>query len=270
MRSGVAVGRWVAVLIASLLMLLVGPAASASGDARVRFVQAIPGADDLHVEATAGGITQRIARGVGFGEVGRYQAVPAGEVEFDLLEPDGRRITGTRERLRNRTHYTVVAKHDKPLVVLRDGSAEGGTARLRVMNAAPELGAVDVRLGDQRVAKGIALGDLSGYTAVGPGAYALHVANPADGSTIVSRGAVTLTAGTSSTAFVVGTRGEPVDVIVAGDRTAAPRGAPATGLGGLADEDSKLLLALLAGLLAALGGAAAYLALSARARRGAP
>ena len=77
-----------------------------------------------------------------------------------------------------------------------------------------------------------------------------------------------LTAGTSSTAFVIGSAGEPVQVIVASDRVAAPRGAPATGLGGLAGEDSNLVLALIAGLLAALVGAAFYVALTARSRRG--
>jgi hypothetical protein len=268
MRSGVAGGRWVVALIASILMLLVGPAASAIGDAKVRLVHTVPGAEDVQVEATADGITQRIGRGVGFGEVGGYEDVPSGAVKFDLLDADGRPVTGAREELKNRAHYSVVAMRNKPLMVLRDGRAEGGTSRLRVVQAAPELGMVDVMAGDEAVADGIAYGDTSAYTGLGPGAYSLRVANPADGSTIASRGAVTLTAGSASTAFVVGTAGEPVGVVVAGDRSAAPRGAPATGLGGLADGDSHLPLALLAGFLAALAGAAAYMALTARSRRG--
>lgn len=268
MRSGVAADRWVAGLIASILMLLAGPAASAWGDAKVRFVQAIPGANAPQLHATAGEISQRIGRGLGFGEVGRYEAVPAGKITFELVQRDGRPVSGTDEQLRNRAHYTVVAMRDKRPVVLQEGRAEGGTSRLRVVQAAPELGGVDVLLGDQRVAEGIGYGDVSGYTSVGPGAYALQVKSPENGSTIASRGAVTLTAGTSSTAFVIGSAGEPVDAVVASDRAAAPRGAPATGLGGLADEDSKLLLALLAGFLAALAGAAGYVALTARSRRG--
>ena len=237
-------------------------------DAKVRFVHTVPGAEDVQVEATADGITQRIGRGVGFGEVGRYEDVPAGAVKFDLLDANGKPITGAREQLRNGAHYSVVAMRNKPLMVLRDGRADGGTSRVRVVQAAPELGAVDVMAGDEAVAEGIAYGDTSAYTGLGPGAYSLRVTNPADGSTIASRGAVTLTAGSASTAFVVGTSGEPVSVVVAGDRSAAPRGAPATGLGGLADGDSHLLLALLAGFLAALAGAAAYVALTARSRRG--
>jgi uncharacterized protein DUF4397 len=238
------------------------------GDAKVRFVHTVPGAEDVQVEATADGITQRIGRGVGFGEIGKYEDVPAGAVKFDLLDANGKSITGAREELRNGGHYSVVAMQNKPLMVLRDGRAKGGTSRMRVVEAAPELGAVDVMAGDESVADGIAYGDVSAYTGLGPGAYSLRVTNPADGSTIASRGAVTLTAGSASTVFVVGTAGEPVGVVVAGDRSAAPRGAPATGLGGLADDDSPLLLALVAGFLAALAGAAAYVALTARSRRG--
>ena len=248
-------------------MLLAGPAASAWADGKVRFVQAIPGVKGLRVEATAGGITQRIGRGVGFGEVGKYEQVPAGDVKFELLEADGQPVTGASQRVRNRGNYTVVAM-DERLLVLTDGRARGGTSRMRVVNAAPELGRVDVLLGEEPVAEGVGFADASGYTGVGPGAYGLRVTSPADGSTIASQGAVTLTAGTSSTAFVVGSAGEPVEAVVAADRMAAPRGAPATGLGGLADEDSQLVLALLAGFLAALAGAAAYVALTARSRRG--
>jgi hypothetical protein len=245
-----------------------GPAAPAWGDAKVRFVQTISGPDAPQLHATAGEISQRIGRGLGFGEVGRYEAVPAGKVTFELVEPNGRPVSGADEQLRNRAHYTVVGMRDKRPLVLEEGRAEGGTSRLRVVQAAPELGSVDVLLGAERVANGVGYGMVSGYTGVGPGAYALEVKSPQNGSTIASQGAVTLTAGTSSTAFVIGSAGEPVETVVASDRMAAPRGAPATGLGGLADEDSHLLLALIAGFLAALAGAAGYVALTARSRRG--
>jgi hypothetical protein len=251
-------------------MLLVGPAASAQGAAKVRFVQAIPGPGEVTLEATAGGITERIGSLVGFGKVSRYVNVPAGEVTFELHRdpaPDT-----AKETLRNGAHYTVAAlsRADQPLLVLQDGDAARGKARLRVVHAAAELGRVDVQLGDRTVADGVGSGAATGYTTVEPGAYALNVTRPGGGSPIAARGAVPLTAGTSATAFVVGTGGEPVQVVVASDRMAAPRGAPATGLGGLAGEDSDTLLALIAGFLAALAGAVAYVALTARSRRGGP
>ena len=261
-------GRWVPALIASILMLLVGPAASAWGDAKVRFVQTVPGAGALELHATEGGISQRVGRRLGFGQIGSYEDVPAGEVEFEIREAGGRPVTATRERLANGGRYTVVAVVDKSPVVLRDGRAEGGQSHLRVMHAAPELGRVDVRLGELPVANDLGMGDVTGYKDVGPGAYALSVTRPDGGSPISLEGAVTLTAGTSSTAFVIGTGGEPVQTIVASDRAAAPRGAPATGFGGLAGEDPEVLLALLAGLLGALAGGVIYMALTARSRGG--
>ena len=261
-------GRWVAALIASLLMLLVPAAASAKDDAKVRFVQTVPAPGALELHATEGGISARVGHPLGFSRVGNYEAVPAGNVTFELREPGGGPIAQAHEQLGAGAHYTVVAMSNKQLMVLQDGRAEGGTSRMRVLNTAPELGAVDVKLGDQTIAKAIDFGDVSPSTKVGPGAYVLTVANPKDGSMLATRGAVTLTAGTSSTAFVVGTAGEPIDVLVAEDRAAAPKGAPQTGLGGLAGGGSPVLLALLAGFLAALAGAAAYLALTTRSRRG--
>jgi hypothetical protein len=261
MRSGVAVGRWVAALIASILMLLVGPAASALGAANVRFVHAVPGSGAAQLQATAGGKTRDVAGRVGFGEVGRYGRVPARKVTFKL---SGGGAKGAA-KLRNGAHYTVLAA-GRDLKVLPDGRARGGAARLRVVQAAPELGTVEIRLGDRRVAKLFGFEDVARYRSVDPGAYAIRVTRPDDGGTLAARGGVPLTAGTSSTAFVVGTRGEPLRVVVASDRMAAPRGAPATGLGGLADDGSSLWPALLAGLLAALAGAAGYLVLTGRSR----
>jgi hypothetical protein len=249
-------------------MLLVPPAASAKDVAKVRFVQTVPAQGTLELHATEGGISARVGHPLAFGKIGSYEDVPPGNVTFELREPGGGPITEAKEQLKDGAHYTVVAMSKKQLLVLRDGRADGGTSRMRVVDTAPELGAVDVQLGDQTIADGVGFGDVSGYTGVGPGAYALTVTNPSDGSMLATRGAVTLSAGTSSTAFVVGTAGEPIDVLVAGDRMAAPKGAPQTGLGGLADGDSHLLLALLAGFLAALAGAAAYLALTAGSRRG--
>ena len=272
MRPGVAGDRWVPVLIASILMLLAGPAASAWADAKVRFVHAIPGFGPASLSATQGGIDQEIDARARFGEIGSYANVPAGQVTFELGESpaNGPALAEAQAKLRNRGYYTVVGMRDgsERLMVLPEGGAEGGEARMRAVNAAGELGDVDVRLGDLPVAESVGVGDASSYKTVEPGAYAVQVVSPKDGSMIASQGAVTLTAGTSSTAFVIGTGGEPVQTIVAADRTATPRGAIATGLGGLADEDSHLLLALLAGLLAALAGAGIYVALTARWRRG--
>ena len=243
-------------------MLLAGPAASAFGAASVRLVQAMPGTATAQLQA--GG--RAVGGPVAFGEVGGYSSTRAGNVALSLRIPGGRAIT-TRERLTDGGRYTVVAVGgaERRLEVLRDGGARPGTSRLRVVHLAPELGDIEVRLGDRRVAA-LGFDQAAGYRSVDPGAYAVRVTRPGGGSTLAAAGGVPLTAGTSSTAFVVGTGGEPLGVVVAADRAAAPRGAPKTGLGGLADDESPFLLALLAGLLAAAAGAAGYAALTGRSR----
>ena len=262
-------GRWATALIASFLMLLVGPAASASGAAKVRFVNAIPGAaGPAELEAGRGERLRPVGGTVRFGEVGGYASVPAGRVRLSANLSPERGVAGATERLRDGARYTVVALHggSPTLRVLRDGPASPGASRIRVIHAAPELGEAEARVGGRAIGGPLAFGDVAGYERVDPGAYAVSVARPG-GSNLAARGGVPLTAGTSSTAFVVGSAGEPLDVVVAADESAAPRGAPQTGLGGLADDgESTLLLALIAALIAAALGAGGYLAMTGRSR----
>lgn len=267
MRPGRFGGWWAIALVTSLLMLLAGPAASASGAASVRLVHAVPGTGTAQLHAGTGGDRPAVGAAVGFGEVAGYARVPSGPVRFELRGAGGRRLASGSQPLAPRAHYTVVAVGGASprLEVLRDGRARPGASRLRVVHAAPELGDVEVRLGDQRFAT-LGFEDVADYAPVDPGAYAIRVTRPGGGSTLAAQAAVPLTAGTSSTAFVVGTSGEPLGVVVASDRAAAPRGAPQTGLGGLSDDDSPVLLALLAGLLTAAAGAGGYLVLTGRSR----
>ena len=232
-------GRWVPVLIASILMLLVGPAASAWGDAKVRFVQTIPGCRAARAARDRGRDRPEDRAPVGFGEDRQLRGRARRQGRVRAAEPAGaaRRDAASGSRTAPTTRSSPCSDR-APDRCSRTTAPRAAGRSLRVVQAAPELGQVDVRLGDEAVAEGVGFGDVAAYTAVAPGAYALQVTSPKDGSTIASRGAVTLTAGTSSTAFVIGTGGEPVETIVAADRAAAPRGAPATGLGGLADEDS--------------------------------
>ena len=247
-------------------MLLVGPAASALGAAQVRFVHAVPGTGPAQLSVKGGA---SVGGALEFAQVGGYSSVPAGATTFQL-RAGGDSSATAQTRVRNGERYTVIALGGdaEKLRVLRDGPARPNTAQLRVVHAAPELGKVEIRLGDERVATLLGFESVAGYAPVDPGAYAIRVTRPGGGSTLAAKGGVPLTAGTASTAFVVGSGGEPLQVVVAADGSAAPRGAPHTGLGGLSDDGPPLLLALLAGLLAAAAGMAGYLAVTGRARGG--
>ena len=234
-------GRWVPALIASILMLLVGPAASAWGDAKVRFVQTVPGAGALELHATEGGINQRVGRRLGFGADRqlRGRARRRGRVRGPSRPaggPSPRRASELREPARTTPSSPWATR--APLV-LRDGGAEGGQSHLRVVHAAPELGRVDVRLGDAAGRRGRRhRGRAPATRPSAPGAYALSVTRPDGGSPIASRGRRDADRGhvvhRVRDRHAAASRSQ---TIVASDRAAAPRGAPATGLGGLAGED---------------------------------
>jgi hypothetical protein len=167
---------------------------------------------------------------------------------------------------------TVVATQRGKGVALRvlpDGQASGGRVRVRAMNAAPELARTEVRLGRRLVARHLVPGQASNYSMVPPGTYSLKAARPGgDGGALALRSRVSLAAGTSDTAFVVGTAGEPTRFVVAPDAAVTPKHPPGTGLGGLADG-TPWAMALAAAVGAGMLGGLAYLLASWRRRHAA-
>ena len=79
---------------------------------------------------------------------------------------------------------------------------------------------------------------------------------PGTKSALATQKGVTASAGSAATAYAVGSAGEPTRFVVVADSVAAPSGAPATGLGGMAGSDGAPWLAALLAALAAgtLGG----------------
>jgi G6PDH family F420-dependent oxidoreductase len=116
-------------------------------------VQAIAGGGAGQLQASEGGISQRIGRRVGFGEIGGYENVPAGDVAFELRAPSGRALAETRERLRNGAHYTVegarlFTRPETPPAIVMSGlgphaAALAGRVADGYMHVAPEGELVD-------------------------------------------------------------------------------------------------------------------------------
>ena len=132
---------------------------------------------------------------------------------------------------------------------------------MRAIHAAGELGEGDVQLDGQTLASALPPGEASEYLTVDPGSYNMSVTRPDGGGSPLAESQVSLAAGTSSTAIVVGSGGQPVEIVVAEDDVAAPSQGPATGLGGLDDDGPPWAAVLLAALCAgALGGGAYRLA----------
>jgi hypothetical protein len=248
-------------------MVLLLSAGSALASATIRFVHAVPGADaaTLNVSVDGEGVS---GSPVSFGSAGARLEVDAGTAKLTVAPAEGGdAVAESEEDLEDDTSYTVVALpreggDDAQLRIYEDGEPEGGQARLRAIHAAPELGEPDLRAGDRIVAEGLAYADATEYADVPPGTYDLAATRAGgSGGALAEKRGVPLTAGTATTAVIVGSGGEMTRIVTLSDGTAAPAGAPATGLGGLAgdgDEPSRLLVALLFGLTAAAVGAGSW------------
>jgi hypothetical protein len=255
-------------MIVASLMVVAGPAVQASASANVRFVNAVPGSGSVELAVKGG---SPIGGTVSFGKVTPYVDLPSGSHEVSL-KSGSKTLAVTTVDLSDGSHYTVVAMKQGKKDQLRpytDGSPTDAKSRLRLIHAAPELGAPDVRLGNQTVAEKVKYTEATPYLTVSPGTYKLSVTKPGSGSgrPIVEKDGVALSAGTSSTAFLIGSAGEPTSVVVSTDQTSGPSRAPRTGLAPLAGGGRPwatiVSIALLAGLL---GGAVQLLAARRRTR----
>ena len=109
-------------------------------------------------------------------------------------------------------------------------------------------------------------GQASRYFDREPGSYRLTAGKPGGGGMLVSSD-LSLVAGTSATAYVVGSAGERIRFVVLEDAASGPAAGPATGLGGLTRGDRPWLPALLAALLAGGAGGLLYSHVSRRRNR---
>src|SRR3954470_3685242 len=255
--------RFVIGLSLAIVMLVIGPAASALATAKVRLVNARPGSQAGSLKVVQGGAAPPTFGDAAYGQVTPYVKVPAGSAQITisgLSSSTGGPEAQTTEQLEDGKSYTAVAlalgSKAFQIEVYRDGHARGGKARLRVIHAAPELGSPNVRLGERTIAEKLSFKDATPYISVAPGSYALSVVRPGSTSAVFTK-QVSVSAGAATTAILTGSGGAPAMVITATDDTKTPAGAPETGLGGLAGGGGPpWLLAALAALLAgALGGA---------------
>ena len=248
-------------------MLLLVSAGSALASATVRFVHAVPGVEAATLNISVDGAGASSAP-VSFGAAGAPLEIDAGTAKLTVAPAEGGdALAESDAALADDASYTVVAmpREDGEAAQLRvyeDGKPEAGEARLRAIHAAPELGEPDLRAGDRVVAEELAYGDDTEYADVPPGTYDLAVTRAGgSGGALAEKRGVPLTAGTATTAVIAGSGGEMTRIVTLSDGTAAPPGAPATGLGGLAGDDgepSRLLVALLFALAAASVGAAGW------------
>lgn len=249
-------------------MLLLVSAGSALAAASVRFVHAVPGSGPatLTISVDGAGVS---SSPVSFGKVTGPLEVDPGDAKITVATTDGEGSPAEAdETIEDEASYTVVALpkekgDDAELKVFRDDEPRSGQARFRAIHAGPELGEPDVRVGERVVAEKLAYGEATEYAGVPPGTQDVSVTRAGgEGGPIATKPGVELSAGTATTAVVVGSRGEQTKIVTISDGSAAPEGAPATGFGGLAvsggQPPSRLAVALVFALVAAGLGAAGW------------
>jgi hypothetical protein len=256
-------------------MLVAGPAASALGSAKVRIVNAHPGSRAIGLKIIIGTAAPPAIGEAKYGQVTPYANVPAAataRISLSGLPPEASAAAAqTSQPLVDGARYTAVALAKGAvgyeLKLYRDGAARPGTARLRVIHAAAELGSPNVKLGKRTIAEDVGFKAATPYLSVTPGTYSLAVVRPG-GSMPIFQQQVSLSAGAATTAIIAGSGGARERMIMATDDTVTPAGAPETGLGGLSGGSGPpWLLVALAALFAGALGAVAQLSLARRSGR---
>jgi hypothetical protein len=251
-----------------LSMLLLVSAGSAFASASVRFVHAVPGGAPATLKVSVDGPAQSTAP-VSFGAVSQPLEVDPGSATL-TASPAGagaKPLAQADETLKDGRSYVVVALAKESgegteLHVYPGEEADEGKAIVRAIHAAPELGEPDVKVDDRVMAESLEYGEATDYVDVSPGAAEVSVTRAGGkGGALATKPDVPLTAGTATTAVIVGSRGEPTRIVTISESTAAPAGAPATGFGGLAsdDEPPRALVALLFAMVAGSLGAAGWM-----------
>jgi hypothetical protein len=251
--------RLAAALLLACALIISAPAATALATT-IRFMHAVPGAPPVEAVFTHGHTRIVLGRHIAYGEHTGYVTAPAGPGHVTLYA-GGKQVASTPLKLMKRRPHTCIAlaKGMKiRFIHLPDGRPEPGIARFRVFHAASELGAADLKLGRRTVAHDLKYASATPYFTTRAGTYDLAAMRPGGGGAPLLQGKVALAAGTTTTAYVVGSQGRRVRVLLATDDAEAPPGAPGTGLGGLARHQVPWLLVLGAAALAGAAGGALH------------
>jgi Domain of unknown function (DUF4397) len=250
-----------AVVVATGAILLSPAGASAAQpSSHLRFLHAIPGAPAANVVITGGSGVATPLNGTGFGQVSPSVAEPTGSVTV-TVSAGGQKVGSATESLAGGASYTLVAEGTAKaprFKLYRAGRAVPGKASVRAVHAAPEMGTVQMTLGDKPWGS-VGFGQDTGYKTAEPGTYEAKAMMPGDKSPIVDQKGVHVGAGTASTAYAVGSGGQRTRFVLVQDAVAAPSGAPETGLGGMSSSDgTPWIAALLAALGAGVAGGLLY------------
>jgi hypothetical protein len=207
--------------------------AQALAKSLVRFIHAVPGVGTATVQINAGSGDQTVGA-VGFGQVTKYAGVRAGSFRWTLK--GGSKVLASGTSTVGNGDYDIVIV-DNPtgsgvmLDAYKSSSATAKTSLLRIIPAAPELGAPMFMIDSHTLASRQPYTKATGYYSIPPGMHRLSAMKPtlmkAGDPTFFDTPGVNFSPGVAYTAIAVGSRGQRVKVVKVVDR-GAPLTRPAT------------------------------------------
>jgi hypothetical protein len=242
----------VSVLAVAALLLTVPGAAAARGaqpTAQVRVAHLSPDASYVDIYAVSLNRDQ-VFPNVFYKAVSAYWGVAAGRFTYEVrpagTDPGKPAAVSVTGKLQPGGDYSVAVVGPKSSlrgVLLRDDLSRvaPGKARVRFVDTFVDRRPVDVLSGGKVLARGLRLGAASRYLEVAPGRYKVQV-RPSAATGSLYRGALTVRAGTVTTAILTGGAGQPNELLPVNDAAGA-RTMPttssgiATGAGGTAPSD---------------------------------
>jgi hypothetical protein len=260
-RSRIAV--LAAAVLAAYVMALpaVARAQAGPGKALVRVAHFSP--DASYVDVYMVSLNRRqLFPNVFYKSVSGYWAVAAGPFTYEVrpagAAPESEPAIQVKGNLAAGQAYTVAAvgRRDRLQgVLLRDDMRPSapGKAKVRFLDAAFDLGTVDIALRGGRVlGAGVAFPEPTGYRQLVSGSYRVEVRRSGADAVLVE-GMVAVKPGTVTSVALVGGAGKPRELYAFGDATgtrAAPAGGIRTGAGGTAPSSREPSAPTSAGLAA--------------------
>jgi hypothetical protein len=215
-----------ATIALALCVWLVWPAQSLAS-ALVRFIHAVPGVGKATVQITPTGGKQVNAGSIAFGQVTPYTSLRAGSFRWSLTGAGKTLATGTSTVGDGAYDVAILADPSGSGVSLhayREAGAPQDTSVLRVIHAAPELGAPMFMVDMQTLANRLPYTHATSYYAIKPGKYELSAMKPwlmkPGDPRLLDAKRVRFTPGTAYTAIALGSRGQRVRVVRLVDRGA--------------------------------------------------
>ncbi len=200
-----------------LCVWLVLPA-QALARAVVRFVHAVPGAGTAQVSVDDGSGAQPVGS-VAFGQSTRWHSIRSGRFHWSLAGAGKTLARGTATVGSGAYDLLVLERGSNVVIgVYRARTGTAGTALVRVIHAAPELGSPELTIDGKVAVSSLAYTKATPYVSLTPGAHTLGADRPGDSTPLVAGAATMVRAGRSYSEVVIGTRGRRVRVVTLVDR----------------------------------------------------